>query len=643
MESRWHEPSSRESKQWAFTFCHDDVRLVGFYGFMSLHLRPSDFRISKFPAQSWASSILLLLICAGSIPEVARTYEADERPSSKYLNTDPGVQYVGSKACSQCHSDIYTRFITTKMGRSVTIARGPQFLKLVPKRVTIYNPKLGRYFQVFADGKNLFQAEFQLGPDGKETFRNTQPLAYAMGAGMAGYGFLVQQGDYLFEAPLSYYSRTRSWEFSPGYESVDFGFNRPIGRDCIVCHSGRPQAVKGREGRFRNPPFMEMAVGCENCHGPGELHVKQRLAAAPLQGSYDATIVNPAHLSGWLADNICLKCHQSGDARIEPTDLSTSEFRPGLVLDDSAAIFALPLSRPSPPSSPLLQHYFLMIMSKCYPASGGRMSCITCHDPHFEPTNDLSSAYFRKKCLTCHTEASCSIPLAARMKKSPADDCVGCHMPKQSLTMISHSSLTNHRIIARPGEPFPEEAFHPADAGAPGLIHVSAAPGKENVAVAPLVLLQAYGQLVDSHPEYRASFNTLLDQASGSEPDNVVVEEQLAHRGLLDNTPQSLDETAVHLRRAIDLGSTSVDDYEMLAQILSRSGKDSEALEVLKRALEIDPYRARIYQNLTMLFVKTHQYTEALKMMKKELAIFPQDSTMRELIRQAENDSPGSR
>src|SRR5579859_5483421 len=365
------------------------ARLGRYYDFMRSLLPRLNSRYSRALVPRWILSILSLLVVVGSSRAATRTQVSF---AVKFLNTEPGVQRVGSEACSRCHSDIYRRYIATKMGRSVTSAGDPRFLKLIPKPVTIYNRRLDRYFQVFAEDKNIYQAEYQLSSNGREIFRTTRQLAYAIGAGMDGYTFVVQKGDYLFEAPLSYYSRTRSWELSPGYQSVDFGFNRPVDRDCIVCHSGRPQPVKDREGRFENPPFLEMAVGCENCHGPGELHVKQRTAAAPLEGNFDATIVNPSHLSGWLADNICLSCHQGGDARVEQSSGSSSGFRPGLVLDDSVAIFALPLARQSPPNSPLLQHYFLMIMSKCYRSSGGRLSCITCHDPRSEEhTSELQS------------------------------------------------------------------------------------------------------------------------------------------------------------------------------------------------------------------------------------------------------------
>src|SRR3989454_8985145 len=160
-------------------------------------------------------------------------------------------------------------------------------------------------------------------------------------------------------------------------------------------------------------------------------------------------------------------------------------------------------------------------LSKCYRSSAGRMSCLTCHDPHEQPRSD-SASYYRKRCLGCHTETSCSLPLVARRRKAPPDDCAGCHMPKQSLTLISHSSLTNHRIVAYEGEPYPEEAFHQTSPELPDLVHVNAVPG-ECKALSPLVLLQAYGELMGSHPQYRERYLGLLDQLARTEPDNPVV------------------------------------------------------------------------------------------------------------------------
>ena len=71
---------------------------------------------------------------------------------------------------------------------------------------------------------------------------------------------------------------------------------------------------------------------------------------------------------------------------------------PVLPLDDTLAIFMVPPRRDSPQTD-LLEHYFSMTLSKCYRSSGGRLSCITCHDPHVEPAKQDAPAYYRAKCL----------------------------------------------------------------------------------------------------------------------------------------------------------------------------------------------------------------------------------------------------
>lgn len=84
-----------------------------------------------------------------------------------------------------------------------------------------------------------------------------------------GAAFLVKRGDYLCEAPLSYYPRNRSWGLSPGYEHNDTAFNRPIEAGCISCPSGRPQPVADRPGLFQSPPFLEEAIGARTATDPG--------------------------------------------------------------------------------------------------------------------------------------------------------------------------------------------------------------------------------------------------------------------------------------------------------------------------------------------------------------------------------------
>ena len=111
-----------------------------------------------------------------------------------YRNAAPGVKYVGSKTCRRCHTDIYDSFIKTEMGRSVVLPDDPSQLEITREPVTIHARKFNRSFQVFRNGSDLFQREYEVGPDGKEVFRNTQKIEYAIGAGANGYSYFVKRG-----------------------------------------------------------------------------------------------------------------------------------------------------------------------------------------------------------------------------------------------------------------------------------------------------------------------------------------------------------------------------------------------------------------------------------------------------------------
>ena len=173
----------------------------------------------------------------------------------------------------------------------------------------------------------------------------------------------------MFQAPLSLYSRTGDWDLSPGYEHADYGFNRPIHAACLICHSGQPRPVADRNGAYHDPPFRELAIGCENCHGPGALHVKERAQGGARNP--DTSIVNPARLGARLAENICMNCHQTGDARVLQPGKDYSDFRPGTWLSDTLAIFKV---RTAAADTDLLEHHSAMKDSRCFIASRGRLS-----------------------------------------------------------------------------------------------------------------------------------------------------------------------------------------------------------------------------------------------------------------------------
>src|SRR5437868_3894918 len=281
---------------------------------------------------------LMFLMVLAAIPDASTQSTTGQASITTTQPTSAGSSYVGSQACAQCHREIYETYSRTDMGRSMSQVNS-SLLERIPTSATLVDQRLNRHFEIFVKDGSLYQSEYETGPDGRSNFRETHKVDWVIGAGANGFGAIVRRDNFLVEAPLSFYSKTNGWALSPGYEFADYAFSRPILPGCIGCHSGRPEVVFGGNGRFRDPPFSELAIGCENCHGPGESHVAE-MQISPEAGS--RSIVNPAKLSPWLADNVCMSCHQSGDARVPQTGKQYRDFRPGAALDDTLSLFLVP-------------------------------------------------------------------------------------------------------------------------------------------------------------------------------------------------------------------------------------------------------------------------------------------------------------
>jgi hypothetical protein len=530
-----------------------------------------------------------------------------------------------------CHQNIYDKFAKTSMGRSMTPVT-PGLLANLVTSGSSYDEKVDQHFAVFAREGKLFQSQYAREAGGNEIFRETREIQWIIGSGTNGFAAVTTKGAYLFQGPLSFYSKIGTWALSPGYEFGNYGFNRPILAGCVACHSGQAMPAPAGNGQFQDPPFQELAIGCENCHGPGQQHVREMTGKGTVARTAHASIVNPARLPRALADNICMFCHQTGDVRVLKPNKDYRNFRPGKALDDTLSIFLVPPKRESPPSSDHVEHYYSMILSKCYRNSGRGLSCITCHDPHVQPSRTEAAAYFAGKCAGCHTDKSCKVPLSVRQQQKPPNDCAGCHMPKRDVGVILHSSVTSHRIMARPDEPLPEAAFHQTTSALPDLIHLSAVPGQKEVVPPGLTLLAAYGELMDKAPEYRGRYLALLEELEHSQPENALVQASLGRKALLDD---KASEAAVHLRLALAIGPPQATTYADLAEAQMKLGQESEALLSLEKGVELDPFNAVFQKKLVLRFIEMKQYAQARAALERYVQTFPQDSFMRQMLNRA--------
>ena len=553
-----------------------------------------------------------------------------------YRNTAPGVAYVGSKACATCHATIYQEYVHTDMAQSMSLPHERPELENLKAPITVFNTKLNQYFQIFRRGADFWESEYAVGEEGKELFRHTEKISYAMGTGENGVGYMVQRGNFIFQAPLAFYARAKSWELSPGFEANDFGFGRAVTDGCISCHAGFPQPVADPKGLFRNPPFRELGIGCENCHGPGQLHVEERMKGERIPGDVDSSIVNPARLPPWLALNICMYCHEQGDARVLNSGKNFADFRPGTPLSRTLSIF-ISLNHPPEEKQTFLGYYSEMKASKCYFMSRGQLTCLTCHNPHRQLADSEVSEVYRNKCLTCHTDQSCRLPLQTRLRKETSDHCVKCHMAKQPAQLFAHTVITDHHISARPGEPYPNSEFAPSSPEAPDLVCLNPAES-EGVSIPLPVLLAAYRQSLMDRPDPvgELNYSKLLDKAATTDPDNIEVLRGLAKRGLNEGTAEGFEKALPYLQRMVGLGLATPSDEFALGELLASTGEITQGLSLLQKAAPLDPYNPLGYESLAISFWVAGKKDDAVKEIQQGLDVSPENKVLRFMLKKAE-------
>jgi predicted CXXCH cytochrome family protein len=156
-------------------------------------------------------------------------------------------------------------------------------------------------------------------------------------------------------------------------------------------------------------------------------------------------MVNPAKLAPAARDSICAQCHLSGEVRVEKPGKEGRALIPGEFLADDLAVF---VRAGSPSVVRVTSHVENLAQSACKRASGDKLWCGTCHDPHTAPEPARKAAYFREKCLSCHQTKDCHA--AEQARRANADDCTACHMPRGPTNDIEHVVFTDHSIRRKP-------------------------------------------------------------------------------------------------------------------------------------------------------------------------------------------------
>ncbi|MGI8785407.1 MAG: tetratricopeptide repeat protein [Acidobacteriota bacterium] len=536
--------------------------------------------------------------------------------------------YVGDEACKGCHATQYESFRKTSMGRSMTRPDSRDPLGDFARPFEFYSQILDRHYAVFKRQGKYFHRESQKDSSGKTLYSDTREVKYSVGSGRVGRSYLIADGNRLYMSPISFYTSAKQWDLSPGYENKSFhGFNRPVWEQCVVCHAGLAKPVRGGLNLYLDPPFQTLAIGCERCHGPGQQHAELNRS-----GEVEAAaraIVNPRKLPKQLRDNVCDQCHLRGDARVLRPGRSEGDFRPGQPLDETIAIFSVPLQIKGERGEvfPGISHVAQIRSSSCWKATAGELACTTCHDPHQEPRATARVDHYKSRCLTCHKLQECAARPETRHATSPPDNCVGCHMPKSQVVGIAHAVATDHRIRRSP-----QAAPGPAALSVRGtdLVYETAvgqsAPDLRTRAL-------AYAQLSLS-PSYRQSAYELLEQAAREYPDDRDVQESFGLTQLrVSSDPASIGRAAQALQRAVALGTPTLQVYLRLAEIRLSAGQVNPGIRLLEQALELEPRMSSAALRLSEVYLALGQPEKARTVLVQALKLDPGNSSLREALK----------
>jgi hypothetical protein len=567
-----------------------------------------------------------------------------------FRNTDPSVGYVGSKGCgaSGCHAEIYRDYQPTPHGQSMTPANIASDLVRAPKPVTVFNAANNHYYTVYQQDGELYQSAYELDKNGRKIYDIAHKIDYVTGGESVGYTYLFQVGAWMFQAPLSYYAHSKTWELSPGYVKDDVGFTRLATTGCVMCHNGQPEPVSGRNGSYEEPPFRfgELGIGCEACHGPGALHVKEmqvKRGSILRPGEVDTSIVNPARLPPGLADDLCQECHQQGDTQVLYPGKTVMDYRPGEPLTETMAKLKLPIKpeqraeanelEARPPVQGSLEQSIewknsALEMSACYQATHGQLTCGTCHSIHHEPKPEEEKTAYRAACLTCHTVKSCTLKPDDAKRVAVQDYCVQCHMEKRAVAGVAHSNDTKHRIVRYPGQPLPEVAFEQPAADLPGLLWVNRPESQADAHLPDVVQLEAYFTAARKDPSMWPLWFRKLKELSKSQPDDPAVLNSLGAVALAEKKDNVAAEG--YFARALKRGSEEPTTFMNLATALENLGRGQEAERTLEQGVAAYPYNGILAARLAQQYATDGQAAKARKLVERYRAVFPEDATVRE-------------
>ena len=502
--------------------------------------------------------------------------------------------------CARCHQHLYDSYMKTVMANAsgpavehVTPAAFRHKASAVDYRVSLENGKV--WLQYDRPG------EFEIGG-----LHGRRLLEYYIGSGNRGRTYLYRSENYWFEAPINWYTAYGGYDMRPGFQnSISAPFDLPVASRCLHCHTSDVQSeIPGTRNRYASLPFMHTGITCEACHGDSSGHVVS---------SGKERILNPAKLDPLRRDSICQQCHLEGEILIDRAGKKLAQFRPGELLTDYAAYF-VHAGAPKAGFGPVTQVEALPL-SKCRQASGDKLTCTTCHDPHRKLAPAEKVAYYREKCLQCH-----SAPTFLTDHHGENPDCASCHMPRNKAVDIPHQQTTDHRIPR-----IPQPATGPAPLGRELVSVLTSQPDDRDLGL-------AYAKLAESGDEFATARGLeLLQSAQAKSPNDSALLAGLAY--LLKK--QGKDDAAIHIfRKSLESDPQNSWAAANLGVLYKKIGETNRALALWEEVFSRTPFYAGL--NLSALDCSLGRRSQALAVLKRMIEFDPDSIEIRRRLSEVE-------
>lgn len=349
------------------------------------------------------------------------------------------AQYVGGQTCAKCHQPQFDLWHGSHHDRAMEVATEETVLGDFNDATFERLGATTRFFR--RDGKFFVTAE---GPDGQN---HDYEIKYTFGIDP------LQQ--YMVEFPDGRVQVLRvSWDVHrkhwfevtpPDVPNERLAPNDPLhwtnvaqnwNTTCAECHSTNLQKNYSFVSKTYHTTFSEIDVSCEECHGPGSVHVELANRWSPLwDRNVGYGLANLKDADGTTQIETCAKCHSRRNA-------IHADFRPGRpLLDYYDPIVLTPgLYHPDGQILDEVYEYGSFLESKMH---ANRVRCSDCHDPH-----SLKLKYTGNKlCTQCHIPGKYDTPTHHHHPaESKGASCVACHMGTETYMVIDERHDHSFRV-----------------------------------------------------------------------------------------------------------------------------------------------------------------------------------------------------